>query len=264
MAAVLTTAMAISLVGCGNDGADASVGGQESKAEQGQDGSSDESASSDRETVTLTIWNTEVMTPGIQDNDVSRVIEEKLGIKMDIVQGDSQKFSVLLAGGDLPDIIYTNPAQQGVETGALITSGQLLELDDLIEQKGENIKKNFPSRLDYSKKYLSNGEDRTYFIPILCYERDEQNPDISYSIENVGIMTRWDLYEAVGYPEIKTTDDYLDVLLQMQDYARENDLCEGKQIYAISGWSDWGLWPWWLAMSGRWGIWIWQITVFST
>lgn len=250
IAAVLIAAMMVSVAGCGSDGTSSSSDGAGSETKQAtQDSGSEgeESKASDGEVVTLTIWNTEVMTPGIQDNDVSRAIEEKLGIKMDIVQGDSQKFSVLLAGGDLPDIIYTNPAQQGVETGALISSGQLLELDDLIEQKGENIKKNFPSRLDYSKKYLSNGEDKTYFIPVLCYERDEQNPDISYSIENVGIMTRWDLYEAIGYPEIKTEDDYLNVLLQMQDYARENDLCEGKQIYAISGWSDWGLWPWWLA-----------------
>ena len=41
--------------------------------------------------------------------------------------------------------------------------------------------------------------------------------------------------------------DFLNVLKEMQDYANENDLAEGKTVYAISGWSDWGLWPWWLA-----------------
>lgn len=239
-ACLLTAAMAVSMSACGNSGTEDSGGSPSAKEEAGEAAPSDE-------VVTLTIWNTEVMTPGLQDNDVSRAIEEKLGIKMDIIQGDSQKFSVLLAGGDLPDIIYTNPAQQGVETGALVSSGQLLELDDLIARYGENIQKNFPSRLEYSKRYLSSGENKTYFIPVLCYERDEANPDISYTIENVGIMTRWDLYAAIGYPQINTTDDYLDVLKQMQDYARDNDLAEGKQIYAISGWSDWGLWPWWLA-----------------
>ena len=75
---------------------------------------------------------------------------------------------------------------------------------------------------------------------MLEYNKDEENPDISYTIENVGLMTRWDVYAAVGYPELETTDDYLNALSQMQDYARENDLAEGKQIYAISGWSDWG------------------------
>ncbi|MDE7009255.1 MAG: extracellular solute-binding protein, partial [Lachnospiraceae bacterium] len=137
--------------------------------------------------------------------------------------------------------------QQGVESNALITSGQIIALDDLIEEYGENVKKNFPSRVEFSKKYVSNGEDKTYFIPVLGYTVDKENPDISYTIENVGLMTRWDVYAAIGYPEISTTDDYLDVLKQMQDYARDNRLAEDKQIYAISGWNDWGLWPWWLA-----------------
>ena len=236
LAMALAGMMALSVAACGQSSDTATPEAASDSAEVKKD-----------EVITLTIWNTEVTTPGIQDNDVARVIEEKLGIKMDIVQGDSQKFSVLVAGGDLPDIIYTNPAQQGVEANALITSGQLIAMDDLIDQYGENIKKNFPSRLDYSKKYVSNGEDKTYFLPVLCYTVDEENPDISYTIENVGLMTRWDVYAAIGYPEIQTTDDYLNVLKQMQDYARENDLAGGKEIYAISGWNDWGLWPWWLA-----------------
>mgnify|MGYP000010172976 FL=1 len=239
-------AMTASLIACGGQDAAQDSGTQEQSAGTADSGES-QAAQAPDDVITLTVWNTEVLTPGIQNNDVARAIEEKLGIKLDIVQGDSQKFSILLAGGDLPDIIYTNPAQQGVEANALITSGQLIPLDDLIEEYGENLKQNAVNRLEYSKQYLSNGEGKTYFIPVLEYNKDEENPDISYTIENVGLMTRWDVYAAVGYPEIETTDDYLNALSQMQDYARENDLAEGKQIYAISGWSDWGLWPWWLA-----------------
>lgn len=33
----------------------------------------------------------------------------------------------------------------------------------------------------------------------------------------------------------------------MQDYARENDMANGLDIYAISGWCDWGIWLWYLA-----------------
>ena len=35
-------------------------------------------AADDDGTVTLTIWNNEVMAPGLQDNDVAKVIEERL------------------------------------------------------------------------------------------------------------------------------------------------------------------------------------------
>lgn len=204
-------------------------------------------AQAEEEPVTLTIWNTEVLAPGIQTNEVAKAIEEKLGIKMDIVQGDAQKFSILVAGGDLPDIIYTNPAQKNTASNNLITSGQLIAMDELIEEYGANIKANFPERLEFSKQFASNGEGKIYYLPVRAYTANEEHPNISYSIENIGLEVRWDIYEAIGCPDIATTDDFLNVLKQMQDYARENDMADGKQIYAISGWSDWGLWPWWLA-----------------
>ena len=248
LAAAMVAAMAMGIAGCSNSGETASggdTGSAASTADNGGDASGGDSAS--QEPVTLTVWNTEVQTPGVQDNPVANAIKEKVGVVMDIVQGDAQKFSVLMAGGDLPGIIYSNSAQQGVDYSTLVSSKQLMAMDDLIEQYGENIKKNFPERVEYSKKFLSNGEDKVYFLPVLCYEADEENPDISYTIENVGLMVRWDIYKAIGCPEIETTDDFLNVLKEMQDYANENDLAEGKTVYAISGWSDWGLWPWWLA-----------------
>lgn len=242
-AVLLTAAMAAGLAACGSSSSE----GKTDEAAGTTDSAQTEGESSSDGDVTLTVWNTEVTSTGLQSNDVADYIEQKLGIKLEIIQGDSQKFSVLVAGGDLPDIIYSNYAQQGVDYASLISSGQLIALDDLIDQYGENLKKNFPERLEYSRKFASNGEDKTYFIPVRCYEENPENPDISYSIENVGLMTRWDVYKAIGCPEIKTKDDYLNVLKQMQDYANENDLADGKQVYAFSGWSDWGLWPWWLA-----------------
>lgn len=240
---LMVAMMFVSMTACGGGKSEGTAGiGSGTDA-----GSTAEDSSSDfNEPMTLTIWNTEVLTPGVQTNEIAKEIEKKLGIKMEIVQGDAQKFSILVAGGDLPDIIYTNPAQQNTPSNNLITSGQLLAMDELIEKYGENIKKNFPMRLEYSKKFASNGEGKVYYLPVRAYEADPEKPNISYSIENIGLETRWDVYEAIGYPEIKTTDDYLNVLKQMQDYAREKDLADGKQIYAISGWSDWGLWPWWL------------------
>lgn len=235
-ALLMVMTMGVSMAACGGNGDKETSGGASTGSGNGSE-----------DVVTLTIWNTEVLTPGIQTNEIAKEIEKRLGIKMDIVQGDAQKFSILVAGGDLPDIIYTNPAQQNVASNNLITSGQLIAMDDLIESHGENIKNNFPDRLRYSKQFASNGEDKIYYLPVLTYEQDEEHPNISYSIENVGLMTRWDIYEAIGCPEITTTDDYLNVLKEMQEYARANDLADGKQIYAISGWSDWGLWPWWLA-----------------
>ena len=214
------------------------------------------SAANESEPVTLTIWNNEILSPGIQNNDVAREIEQRLGIRLEVVQGDAQRFSLLLANGNLPDIIYSNYAQQGVEASELITSGQLLPLEELIGEYGPDIQKNFPERLKFSGEFTGEEDGHIYYIPVLCYEADPEEPAVSYSIENVGLMTRWDLYRDIGAPEIRTTEDYLDVLEEMQMLANERKDSGGDKVYAISGWSDWGLWPWWVAMCGSRAIWI--------
>ncbi len=203
------------------------------------------STASGNEPVTLTMWNSEVPTAGIQQNDVAKEIARITGVTLNIVQGDAQKFKVLVAGNDLPDIIYTNPAQQQVAPSTLIDGGQVIALDDLINAYGTNIKKNFPERLQYSKSFLSNGKNKTYWLPVNSYRGDPNKPNVNYTIGGVGNMIRWDIYAKIGYPEIQTSDDFLKVLRQMLDAYPTTE--EGKTVYGISGWSDWGIWPWFVS-----------------
>jgi len=49
------------------------------------------------------------------------------------------------------------------------------------------------------------------------------------------------LYKAIGAPEMSGEDDFLAVLKQMQDYQPTTK--DGKKVYALSAWTDWGIWP---------------------
>lgn len=238
MAVVLTASLTVSFAACGkadSTGSTDTAGGTAAVS----------SSATDNKPVTLTMWNTEVATPGIQKNAVADEIARLTGVTMDIISGDAQKFKILVAGNDLPDIIYANPAQQQVDPGNLISSKQVIPMDDLIEKYGVNIKKSFSKSIEYSKKFLSSGQDKVYFFPVQTYRGNSETPTISNTIADVGITVRWDLYAKVGYPEIKTTDDFLNVLKQMQDAAK--GMAGDKKVYAISGWSDWGIWPWWIS-----------------
>lgn len=54
---------------------------------------------------------------------------------------------------------------------------------------------------------------------------------------NFNPQLRWDVYKEVGKPEIKTLNDYIPVLKQMQDaYSKTED---GKSVYAISLFNGW-------------------------
>ena len=48
---------------------------------------------------------------------------------------------------------------------------------------------------------------------------------------------RWDLYKELGYPEIKTLDDMVDVLGQMKEICPTDD--NGKTTYGVSLFNDW-------------------------
>lgn len=48
---------------------------------------------------------------------------------------------------------------------------------------------------------------------------------------------RWDVYGAVGYPQMQNTDDLLDTLEKMQASARETE--GSDDIYALSLFKDW-------------------------
>jgi len=202
-----------------------------------EEGKSEEGKS--EEEVVITIWNKDVVSAGIQNNAVADEIAKKTGVRIQVVNGDAQKFKVLLAGEDLPDIIHSSYGDLGVDINSLRKSGQLIPLDDLIDQYSPNIKNNYTSRLDYSRDFLSD-DGKVYFLPIQTYKSDPNNQVIAKTGADLAIYTRYDLYKELGSPEIKTTDDYLNVLKQMQDAHPQTE--SGKKTYAISGWSDWGTW----------------------
>lgn len=114
--------------------------------------------------------------------------------------------------------------------------GALYPMDEWLENNGENIKTKIPDGLKWSKDVLGGGQ--TYVLPVAIEVTDKENPKKNGF---VGFFTRWDCYKELGCPEITSEDEYLDVLKQMVDAHPETE--DGKKVYALSGWTDWGLWP---------------------
>lgn len=186
-------------------------------------------------TLTMGIALQEEPNPGIQNNVVVNEIVKYTGISLDMVPFNEEKLKVLIAGGDVPDIfeLEGNAAATGKE---LIDSQTVIPLDDLLDQYGQNIKKNQPIALKYQKNVIGKG--KTYFLS--CWLANESTIPESNSF--VGFFTRFDIYQEIGAPEIKGEDDYLNALKQMQE--KHPTTSDGKKVYALSGFSDWGLWPW--------------------
>lgn len=216
--------LGVSLMGC--QGGDESPKGSASVSEK--DGGSDEKggASAEKEPVVITWGSMSVTEDGIltDKHPIYQQIKDELGIEIEWVMLDEDKYNVLASGGDLPDIISV---YQGT-LGSLIDNQQLLELSDLLENYGQDTRKRMG---ELSLANLESNYGGIYCLPISHSLREILHTAASYD----GFKMRMDIYHEIGAPEMENEDDLLNVIKQMQDYERERT--GENDIYGIGSWN---------------------------
>jgi putative aldouronate transport system substrate-binding protein len=231
-----------SFAGCGNNNEKTGneTGGTDASSTKST-GNEPTAAGEKEEEVVITLWNNDILSTGIQNNPVADAIAEATGVRIEIANGDSQKFKVLMAGGDLPDIIYSNLTDNGVDWATLVSSGQIMAMDDLVANNSTTIKNDYSDVINYSKEFMST-DGKLYLLPIQKFEGSPENPVVDYAGAHVAFYSRYDLYKKVGSPLSETPSDYLKTLKAMQDINQTTET--GEKVFALSGFSDWGLWMW--------------------
>ena len=240
---VLCTALlAATLSGCGGSGDSASTadnstttGEEQSASDTGseaQDTASDTGSSDNSDVVTLTILAQKISSNVTDhpDTHVTQAMADEIGVRINIIEADADKYNVYMASGDGFDLILsptTNFSQ-------LIQGGVVIPMDDLLAQYGEDINANIPDTVAFSKDNWSDGKGELYFLP--C----QIGVDSQGVYQGLGPLTRWDYYSEMGYPEINNIDEWLDMLAEMQKAHPETD--DGLPVYGVSMFADWGVW----------------------
>lgn len=238
--AIATVIVASLLSACSNNAASTNEGSKNTSgnttAESSTNAGTNTGTDAAKELVTLRVL---VMEPGTkwnkyQDSVVAKAIAEKIGVKIEYVEADENKFNVLLAGGDLPDIVRSdvNKFQKQLIDGELI-----IPMDDLLTQYGKDITANIGTVVDYSKKNWSNGTGKLYFLP----PQVQPKPGTAIPPVTIGATIRWDWYKEIGTPTLNSMDDLLGAVEQIVQKHPTTD--DGKKVYGVSMWQDWGLWP---------------------
>lgn len=224
-------AMAVSLAACGGSNAPAGTsvaGGTSGQAAAGTEALKEPVKLRMLVVETGTVWNKNAGNP------VAQEIERQTGITFEYVESDDTKFKVLLAGGDLPDIVRTDYSKFAKQ---MIEGNLVIPLDDLLATNGKDITANIANELEVSREFWSNKTGKIYYITPQVMEK----PGKHYLVD-IGATFRWDYYKELGCPEIKTDDDLIKVLQEM--IAKHPTTEDGKKVYGMSMWSDWGgLWP---------------------
>ena len=156
-------------------------------------------------------------------------MEKQLNIIWEMRGHTPDQDQLMYASGDLADIVMVHRDFYN----QVITGGLVMPLDELIEQYAPDIKEQ-TYKLEYAKKYLSEGTGKIYGLT--CFTGSDANG----FYPQIGFHTRWDLYKALGAPEMTSHDDVLNLVDQL---VRENPTTpDGQKVYGFGVFNDWGTW----------------------
>jgi putative aldouronate transport system substrate-binding protein len=178
---------------------------------------------------------------GILGGWLGKAIKDKFNMKVNIIApniGGQAIFQTRSAAGFLGDIVI-------LDTGSLkdvVKAGLLMELTDLVKNYGGNLTTPvFAKATESLQKSL--GTDEIYALPSDVSSLSPVTPLPSYTgamgcTQSGGaVYLRYDLYTAIGSPEMKTMEDLLGVMQQMQEMYPTS--ISGKKTYGCSLFKDW-------------------------
>lgn len=193
----------------------------------GDGGSSSSSNDGDKEEVTtLTFFSADLTKDDPFTNPVAQEITKRTGVKLEIshpVGGDEQAVPLMIASGDYPDMIFGK-----VDLNKLIDAGAVIALDDLIEEKGENIKAMYGDQLNRLRNSLDDPQ---------IYHLGTGGVTNKFLKTSGTFQLQFDALKQLGYPEIKTLEEFEEAV---KTYVEANPEIDGQPTIGLSllG-SDW-------------------------
>ena len=235
--------------------------------------------------LSITIWNTQgtefQRKDTLENNVVSKWLEEKTKVSIKSIYGNDGgqwdiKLSRLIAGDNLPEVIYCQTGQGASHFAKLVQENKLHGItDEMLSKYLPNVKKRVSEEL--LDKFRINGV--LYGLPIECNSDEVNQPEmtkemldkvnkyfvVSPSDENIfGVWVRDDILKMI-YPETKsweeicqilketgepvgdelcdvpiyTTEDYVDFLYKIKELGLTTEKGEPVYAFGYSGTDNW-------------------------
>lgn len=178
------------------------------------------------EETTLTFFSVDLSIDDPFTNPVAQEITKRTGVKLELshpVGGDEQAIPLMIASGDYPDLIYSKG-----DLNKLIDAGAVIPLDDLIEEKGENLKAMYGEQLTRLRNSLED--------PQIYHLGTGGVTNLQLKTSGT-VQIQLDVLKELGYPEINTLEEYEAAL---SEYIEMYPEIEGQPTIGLSllG-SDW-------------------------
>ena len=181
--------------------------------------------------ITITVYDAAANYHGIQKGWFAKVVKDRFNIELDIIApqvAGQEIYATRAEEGNLGDIVIVDRS----EFPNLVKAGLVRPIDEIAGC--ENLMR-FKDQIDHYNKELT-GEDGKYFgIP--SEMADTSPTSLTDDVVPDSPMIRWDLYKAIGCPEIKDLDGFVDVLAQIHEIHKTTDA--GDPCYSVTLWADW-------------------------
>lgn len=160
-------------------------------------------------------WN------GMQDEvgkAITKATNVTINAEYDVSGGGTQKIALMTASGTYPDMIFPKGS-----ISKLVEAGALIDLTDLINKYGPNIKKVYGddlARLQYSKE-----DPSIYVLPTNAgVGQTSFDAGGGFEVQNA-------VMKEMGYPKIETVKDFEKVL---KDYKEKHPTINGQPTIPLS------------------------------
>lgn len=235
-ALLLTTAMVVgTLAGCGGgDSSGASTGTDSAPAatdsgDSAPAASDDGSSAASGEVIELTFFNADANQDDPWTDPVALAITEKTGVKLKTTRpvggnDESEAVALMIAEQNYPDIIFAKGS-----AGNMIDAGAMMDMTDLIEQYGPNIKKLYG---DEFEKLKQSADDPS------IYQLSAYNVGGTKFKDAGNMQIQWAALKAKDYQIPKNLDE---LEMMIKDYIAANPTTDdGLDRIGISlSTSDW-------------------------
>ena len=193
-------------------------------------GSSSGSSSDSEELITLNVYTQLANYSGLQGGWISAVLEDKFGVKLNIIPDQEGTYETRVESGNLGDIVVWG--SDGDEYTNAVNLGLLYdwEEDDLLAEYGPDILANMGPALENNRSLNSDGKIHGFGHGVAADMSDHQSFFYTWDV-------RWDLYEQLGCPEVTDLDSLLELFKAMKEICPVDE--NGNEAYAMSLWPDW-------------------------
>ncbi|MBO5210116.1 MAG: extracellular solute-binding protein [Lachnospiraceae bacterium] len=186
------------------------------------------------ETITVDVFDSLANYQGIQSGWFAKIVKDKFNIELNIIApnvagGGNAMYETRAAAGNLGDLIICSGNNNNLQD--LVTAGLVMDMSELLKDKDI-------MQYEDAIRNLNNPVSDTaiYAIPTEVSSKSCTEPSEN-SEPTYGPYLRYDLYTAIGSPEMETLEDLLPVLKQMQDTYPVSE--SGNPTYSFSFFKDW-------------------------